>query len=267
VATWDRLELNTAPSSIVIYTDGACTGNPGPGGWGSIVALPDGSVREMGGSAPQTTNNRMEMSAAIHALGALDLEQGHDIIIYTDSTYLIQGITKWVWGWRNRGWKSAEGKDVANREMWEELVRQVSRVKPAKIDWKYVRGHTGNEGNERCDTIAVAFSHGKREQLYVGPIDAYFVDLSEQPEEAALPERKSNGSGPGGTKSAGTDKAAPGHVTYLVSDNGVVTRYHRWADCEKAVKGRNVKFKKAKSEQEERAILVSWGLDPSTHIE
>src|SRR5215467_4946109 len=113
----------------------------------------------------------------------LEVSEPCAIVLYTDSTYLIRGITQWIWGWRSRGWKNAEGKDVANRELWEELLRQVTRLKPVNIEWKYVRGHAGFPGNERCDFIAVAYSTNKKEQLYVGPRDAYFVDLNELPDE------------------------------------------------------------------------------------
>lgn len=286
--------MNKNPnSSIVIFTDGACSGNPGPGGWGSIVALPDGSVRELGGSHKETTNNRMEMAAAIHALQSLANPPETPIIVYTDSVYLIRGITQWIFGWRARGWKNAEGKDVANRELWEELSRQVARLKPAAIEWKYVRGHAGYPGNERCDVIAVSYSLSKPEPLYVGSLDGYFVDLNDLPVEEALPESKkpdyskggggksgsgasgggrgaeggfgggsSGGSGGGAGKSSGKGS---GPVSYLSYHNGVVERHSTWAECERRVKGQsNAKFKKAKSSQEEREILSGWGVDPST---
>lgn len=272
-ATNGGSDVPVSPTSILIFTDGACTGNPGPGGWGSIVALPDGTIRELGGDNPQTTNNRMEMVAAIRALASLESIDAKEIILYTDSTYLIKGITQWVWGWRNRGWKNAEGKDVANRELWEELVRHVARLKPATIQWKYVRGHAGFPGNERCDQIAVSYATRKKEPLYVGPRDGYFVDLDELPDEEPLPDNKKTsgtksstkgGTGSGGAKSSSSSSSGP--VTYLSYYGGIVTRHKTWAECERVVKGRNAKFRKAKSAQEEREILVSWGLDPQTNI-
>lgn len=251
--------------AILIFTDGACTGNPGPGGWGSIVSLPNGTVQELGGAVPQTTNNRMEMAAAIHALGLLEPGEPAPILLYTDSTYLIRGITQWIWGWRSRGWKNAEGKDVANRELWEELARQVARLKPATIDWKYVRGHAGYPGNERCDQIAVSFATGKREPLYAGPVDGYFVDLTQLPADQPLPDPKSAKSTTTASKGPGGPSAGP--TVYLSYYGGIVTRHNTWADCERVVKGRNAKFKKAKSAQDEREILIGWGLDPKIHIE
>lgn len=283
------MEINR--SSILIFTDGACTGNPGPGGWACIVALPDGMVHELGGGVRETTNNRMEMAAAIRALAMLELSEPCPIVLYTDSTYLIRGITQWIWGWRSRGWKNAEGKDVANRELWEELLRQVTRLKPATVSWKYVRGHNGNPGNERCDQIAVSFATGKPEPVYVGPRDGYFVDLDELPIEEALPEQKKSAGGSrvtdvggatayggtadgetanggtarsGGGARTGSSSRGGGAVSYLSYYGGIVTRHATWAECERVVKGRNAKFKKSKSPHEEKQILIGWGLDPNT---
>jgi len=255
-----------------IFTDGACSGNPGPGGWACIVALPDGTVHELGGDNRETTNNRMELAATIRSLAMLEVGEKRPIVLYTDSKYVIQGITQWIFGWRTRGWKSAEGKDVANRELWEELLRQVTRLKPSVIEWKYVRGHNGNPGNERCDEIAVSFAKGKPEKLYVGPIEGYFVDLTQLPEEESIASSKSTsatkgGAGSGSTTSSASNKgaaskAAPsGPVTYLSYHNGVLKRHSTWPECEKHVKGQsNAKFKKVKSAQEEREVLASWGI-------
>ncbi|HEY9773048.1 MAG TPA: ribonuclease HI [Planktothrix sp.] len=257
--------------TIAIYTDGACSGNPGPGGCGSIVVAPRGDskwVHEIGAGAPQTTNNRMEMAAAIRALDYLELESPEEteILIYTDSTYMIQGVTKWVWGWKSRNWKTAEGKDVSNKELWEELLRAVARLKPATIEWNYVRGHNGDPGNERCDEIAVAYSTNKKEPLYDGPIDGYFVDLSEPPQVEIIPERGGGRNTNGSAKGSPGAKPEAGFPCYLVLDNGVLCRFRDWSSCERYVKGRNVKFKKVKSTAEQRQALIDWGQDPSADI-
>lgn len=153
------------PSSRQIkcfYTDGACTGNPGPGGWGTVMYLTDGSVHEIGGAAAQTTNNRMELLAAIEALKVLDAsEQTEPVILYTDSEYVKNGITKWIKGWKKKGWKTAQGKAVLNQDLWETLDGLNSPL----VEWQYVRGHSGNEGNERSDAIARGFAIGKRPVL------------------------------------------------------------------------------------------------------
>ena len=146
-----------------IYTDGACTGNPGPGGWGVVVYFSDDSIQELGGKAAQTTNNRMEMQAAIAALEFLaSFEQQEPITLYTDSEYLINGVTKWVKGWKKKDWKTAQGKPVLNQELWEIL----DRLNSSSIKWQYVRGHAGNIGNERCDAIARAYANGKTPNLH-----------------------------------------------------------------------------------------------------
>lgn len=145
-----------------IYTDGACTGNPGPGGWGVVVYFTDGSIHELGGDAAQTTNNRMEMQAAIAALKFLaTTNQTEPLTLYTDSQYLINGVTKWVKGWKKKGWKTAQGKAVLNQELWETLDQLNTRL----VTWQYVRGHAGNVGNERCDVIATTFAKGKSPSL------------------------------------------------------------------------------------------------------
>jgi ribonuclease HI len=141
-----------------IYTDGACSGNPGPGGWGTVIYFKDGSVYEMGGAETPSTNNRMEMQAAIAALKVFAASaQSESITLYTDSEYLKKGVTQWVKGWKKKGWKTAQGKPVLNKDLWETLDELNSDL----VSWEYVRGHSGDEGNERCDAIARAFAGGQ----------------------------------------------------------------------------------------------------------
>ncbi|MEL6603719.1 MAG: ribonuclease HI [Cyanobacteria bacterium J06614_10] len=151
-----------------IYTDGACSGNPGPGGWGTRIEFDDGQVHELGGRDTDTTNNRMEMQAAIAALEfvktseAADID-GDPICLHTDSEYLKNGITKWIKGWKRKGWKTSAGKPVLNKDLWQQLdsLTQSLQADQLKVDWRYVRGHAGNPGNERCDEIARAYSHAQ----------------------------------------------------------------------------------------------------------
>jgi ribonuclease HI len=154
------------PEIQSLYSDGACKGNPGPGGWGAVAYLDDGSVAEFGGRDSATTNNRMEMQAAIEAMQFfLQTGQTNPCALYTDSEYVIKGITSWIKGWKSKGWKTAAGKPVVNQDLWETLdelsnqVRQQTQGKPLR--WEYVRGHTGNVGNERCDAIASSYAIGK----------------------------------------------------------------------------------------------------------
>jgi ribonuclease HI len=152
-----------------LYTDGACSGNPGPGGWGTVAYFDDGSCHELGGRDGATTNNRMEMQAAISALQFFaSTQQTEQCVLYTDSEYLIKGITQWVKGWKKKGWKTAAGKPVLNQDLWETLDTlngQVQSQTKVAVSWQHVKGHSGNVGNERCDTIARGFSSGQPPQL------------------------------------------------------------------------------------------------------
>lgn len=134
--------------TVEIFTDGACKGNPGHGGWGALLRL-GRHEKPMSGGEPDTTNNRMEMTAAIRALGALI--EPCSVDLYTDSRYLIDGITKWVPGWQKRGWINASKKPVRNADLWHELIEV---AKPHTIRWHWVKGHDGHPENERVDRMA-----------------------------------------------------------------------------------------------------------------
>ena len=139
------------PVDIVdIYTDGSCSGNPGPGGWAAVLDY-KGRRRELSGGEPATTNNRMEMTAAIVALETL--KRPMVVRLHTDSTYVKDGITKWVHDWQARGWKTAAKKSVKNRDLWERLLAAIARH---RIEWFWVRGHNGHPENERADALARA---------------------------------------------------------------------------------------------------------------
>jgi ribonuclease HI len=145
-----------------LYTDGACLGNPGVGGWGAVVYFTDGSVYEVGGTVPETTNNRMELQAAIEALQIFRAcGQNEPVTLYTDSEYVIKGITQWIKGWKLKNWKTSQGKAVLNQDLWKNL----DQLNDAKIQWQHVRGHSGNVGNERCDAIAFSFASGQPPRL------------------------------------------------------------------------------------------------------
>ncbi|MEG4838080.1 MULTISPECIES: ribonuclease HI [unclassified Microcoleus] len=152
----------TTPKIKSLYTDGACSGNPGPGGWGAVVCFADGKCHELGGADPQTTNNRMEMQAAVAALEFFaNSGQTEPVTVYTDSEYVKNGITKWIQGWKNKGWKTSTGKDVVNQDLWHLLDKLNSR----QIKWEHVRGHSGDFYNDRCDEIARSFSHNLTPEL------------------------------------------------------------------------------------------------------
>ncbi|HMR29545.1 MAG TPA: ribonuclease HI [Geminicoccaceae bacterium] len=138
------------PTEVVVHTDGACSGNPGPGGWAAILAW-NGHEREITGGEPLTTNNRMELMAAIGALEAL--KRPVRVRMVTDSDYLRQGITGWVHGWKKRGWLTADKKPVKNQDLWERLL---AAAQPHKVTWDWTRGHAGDPLNERADKLARA---------------------------------------------------------------------------------------------------------------
>ena len=147
---------------VAAACDGACSGNPGPGGWGALLRFEDGSQRELGGADPATTNNRMELTAALALLELLrDLPRHPDLVIRTDSRYLIDGLQKWLVGWKRKGWRTASGGQVLNRDLWEQL----DRARLPDLSLVHVRGHSGDPDNDRCDAIAVAFARGQRPAL------------------------------------------------------------------------------------------------------
>ncbi|MBF0620900.1 MAG: ribonuclease HI [Magnetococcales bacterium] len=152
---------------VEIYTDGACSGNPGPGGWGAFLRYGD-AEKNLSGYAPETTNNRMELLAAIRALECL--KRPCPITLYTDSIYVKDGITRWIHGWKKRNWKKADKKPVVNSDLWKSLDNEAARH---KIDWRWVKGHSGNEGNERVDQLArEAITSGKDGTLLADPLGA-----------------------------------------------------------------------------------------------
>lgn len=133
---------------VQIWTDGACSGNPGPGGWGAILCA-KGVEKELSGAEPATTNNRMELMAAIGALEAL--KRPVEVVLHTDSSYLRNGVTQWLSRWKRNGWRTAEGKPVANADLW---VRLETAAQPHRVDWRWVKGHAGDPMNERADALA-----------------------------------------------------------------------------------------------------------------
>jgi ribonuclease HI len=251
--TTEKTAKNVIPP-ILIFSDGACSGNPGPGGWAAVVTFAHGEVHELGGSAPATTNNRMELMATIKALEFIQDHPG-SVAFYTDSTYVIRGITQWIWGWKRNGWRNKEGNDVLNRDLWEWLARLVTERKGSdKVEWHYSRGHNGTPGNERCDQIAVDFSKGGSPRLFSGPLLQYSIAIYDVPEDSSLPEMR-----PQQEK-----KAAYSYLSLLA---GAVYRHRDWSSCERRVKGQSgAKFKKAMSPDDEAKILIDWGLSPTTPI-
>ncbi len=240
----------------IIYCDGACSGNPGPGGWGSIVYF-DTKVYELGESSAATTNNRMEISGTLEALRFYLLKtkdigdlSDHNIQIYTDSVYVIKGATEWLSGWKRRGWKNAENVDIANPDLWQQFDVVLTNLKNKKIklNWSFVKGHTGVAGNERCDEIAVAFSKKQWIDLFEGSVETYHFDILAEPETRPLPEFNK--------ASKSTEKKVVWYISYV---SGKFSRHQTWKECEAVVKGRAALFKKVSSETEETEMKKKWG--------
>lgn len=234
---------------ITIYTDGASRGNPGPGGWGATIILPTGKVIELGGAEGHTTNNRMELTALLKVLEHVKkyLKDGEKIIVHSDSSYVLQGITKWVYGWFKNGWVTGEGDPVANRDIWEPLYQLVWFLKPkADLVFEKVAGHAGVLGNERADLIATKFADGERILLYTGGLRDYERLLEDS---VALKKTKPSKS-----------KTNTGPAYSYVSMVGDLIETHKtWTECEARVKGKSgAKFKKAKTIEEESDIISEW---------
>jgi ribonuclease HI len=133
---------------VIIYTDGACRGNPGPGGWGALIKF-ESAEKEIFGGQPDTTNNQMELSAAIEGLAAL--KEPCSVELFTDSKYVMDGITQWIQNWKKNNWRTAAKKDVKNKELWQKLDQLISQH---QVQWHWVKGHSGDEGNETADLLA-----------------------------------------------------------------------------------------------------------------
>lgn len=231
---------------ITIFTDGASRGNPGPGGFGAVIATED-HVTELGGREDVTTNNRMELSGLICALTFIKKHvDGGDVALYLDSKYVLRGAQEWLHAWQAGGWKTKAKKDVLNRDLWETtavLLRDVQSK--CTLKWNYVGGHVGIPGNERVDEIATAFADARMIQLFSGLKEDYGYDLSVTVGDEAKKTKKSRSDTPA--------------YSYISMVNGNIETHKTWAECEKRVKGvPRTKFQKVFSAQEEKEVIASY---------
>jgi ribonuclease HI len=233
----------------IIFTDGASRGNPGPGGWAAVVIDGEGAsatITEAGGFEADTTNNRMEISAAVGGLAKT--HEGAHVLVYTDSSYLINGITKWIHGWKRNGWMTKAKDEVLNRDLWEKLHEL---VQARRVEWKYVGGHVGILGNERCDHIATAFADERDDvKLFNGKLADYdlpnILDIS-------IDEAKAT------AKKSGSSRSKAAAYSYVSMVNGIVETHKTWAECEKRVKGaKGARYKKALNPVEEMEIMAEF---------
>lgn len=223
---------------ITIYCDGSSIGNPGPGGWGAVISN-GRQVKELGGFEADTTNNRMELTAAVESLRAL--RGASSVTLHTDSSYVINGITKWVRGWLHNDWQTKEKKDVLNKDLWQELIQVTAKH---KVVWEHVRGHAGVRLNERVDILANGYARRKETILFSGTEVKYQEFLESMPKARVVR-----------SWSAKNKKA----YSYVSSVDGKVMAHTTWVECEKRVKGKKgVKYKKVFSKEEEVSLMSRW---------
>ncbi|HMO78850.1 MAG TPA: ribonuclease HI [Candidatus Paceibacterota bacterium] len=229
-------------NKILIFTDGASRGNPGPGGWGAII-VEGNNIIELGGDEIKTTNNRMEIMAAYEAIKKTPI--GTKIKIFTDSAYLINGITKWVFGWMKNNWLTIEKKEVLNKDLWEKLFNE---VQDREIQWCRVKGHAGIDGNNRADKIATSFGQGEPVRLFRGDRRNYEINVNE-PNEDDLAEKSDR------------DRRSSKAYSYLSLIDGKLEKHKTWEDCKSRVDGaKGAKFRKAISAEDEIEIIKNWGV-------
>lgn len=245
---------------ITVYTDGSSRGNPGPGGWGavllsstsggSLVASRDNAhVVELGGREQHTTNNRMELSAIRESLSYIEERAlPGDVELYTDSSYAMQGLQAWMYGWAKNGWKTATGDEVQNQDIWQTLLGLMVRLKQSRdVEIKKVKGHAGDVLNERCDTLATAFADGERVLLFKGEYGNYAKLFGLEVKELQVKSQKAE------VKKRPSTKKAYSYVSLV---GGKVHTDTTWDACEKRVKGKTgAKYKKVFSKDEEIALV------------
>ena len=230
----------------VAYTDGSCLGNPGPGGWGVRLLYPDGIVEECGAAVNQTTNNQMELQAAIAALEHL----GHlpNVTVYTDSRYVIDGLTKWLPNWQRRGWRTVTGSAVKNRDLWQRLAQLAT----SKVSWQHVRGHSGDPNNERVDDIARAFASGQVPQLFRGQVGGLGDPVQQGATSHAIHARRLV------SRPLSSRFFKPRYVSIVRGDVAVDDD---WPSCEARVRGvAGAKYKKVRTSEELAAFCAKYGV-------
>lgn len=225
--------------SWIIWTDGSSRGNPGPGGWGTIIAS-ETEVEEVGGGEKKTTNNRMELQALIEGLRRVPL--GEKVDIYLDSQYVKKGSTEWLGGWQRNGWQTSAKQPVENQDLWEKIAALLDERK-GQVHFHYQPGHHGIPGNERADTIATTFADEAPTPLYKGPRSGYSTDLTPAEVNSETKTRKREGVA----------------YSYVSVVDGVVETHFSWMECEDRVKGKSgAQFKKVFSADEEKALIAEW---------
>jgi ribonuclease HI len=249
----------TMDYDVLIYTDGACSGNPGPGAWAYIFYdAKQGHVLEQADFAAATTNNRMEIEGVLRSLDKVLQQSAQKVILYSDSVYVLKGANIWLNNWKRQGWKKADGQEISNPDLWQKMdqILIACKEKKIKIDWRYCPGHKGIPGNERCDQLAVALSKQSSIDTYQGAADYYIFDIRTLPENIPWPTGASGG-GP-----SANEKKQVYYISYL--DHKLV-KHNTWNECSARVQGRRgALYKKIQSQTEYKETLTKWGLDPQS---
>lgn len=223
-------------SQTLVFTDGASRGNPGPSGWGAVIALDD-LVHEIGEGIAEGTNNEAELQAVVSALSWLDKQKEVERVeIYSDSTYVISGATSWIYGWRKRGWETKTGDPIKNKQLWQQFDQLRANVS-FEIFFHKVKGHASIPANERADDIATTFADADTPDLYHGDRESYSVSLD--PEPAYLDQSP----------------------LYFSLVDGVARKHTSWEDCQNRVSGESAKYKKVRTVAERDELLAEWGID------
>lgn len=232
-------------SQIIMFTDGASSGNPGPGGWGTIISY-NNRVVELGGKEEKTTNNRMELQAVLEGIQFIIEERmnSYPILLFTDSSYVANGVTSWIKGWQNRNWTTSQGGLVANSDIWKKIAHLLPDV---HVTVKNISGHSGIPGNERADEIATGFIKDSKIYLFNGDADQYDVDLMNTNVNIEQKREK--------------DRRKEKAFSYVSLVGGEFQVHKTWDECKKRVEGaKGAKYKKAISKDDEDTIRRSWGV-------
>lgn len=233
----------------LIFADGSSLGNPGPSGWGAVIVLNEERVIEIGGYKKHSTNNEMEITALVQALDTIEQEIG-DVTIYTDSSFVINGATKWIVGWMAKDWITSTKTPVMHIPLWQKLYTLMQeRKKIGQLRFVHVPGHSGILGNERADTIANQFSAGANPEIFEGQLADYAIDILDISIDEKIHESRVH------DKARAKMKA----YAYVSRVDGVVMVHKTWAECEKRVKGkRGALFQKVVSPDEQDALVKKW---------
>lgn len=244
-------KIKNSQTKALFYCDGACSGNPGPGGWAAVAFDPNTQiVWQAYAHQPSTTNNRMELTATLRCLQWIESQKISSAVIHSDSKYVLEGIQKWRHGWKKNNWTKSNQEEVLNKDLWIALDKQLEALNPVSLEWVYVPGHSGIEGNEYVDQLAVEASLTPGlNQENTSPADTFTnLEIFSTSQPVGNSSQKS--------KKKNSSKA----LGYLALIDGKVHDFKTWPECEAQVKGKPyVKYKKYASEKDKADILTGWG--------